>query len=293
MRNHFDLFGFCTHIIVSLALCNLGITKAVAQEESGCVPFVEEGKVWYCAAYDYPYDDIYPSTHGNHPRTPEDPEGEGIDCIFTMCGDTLINDMEYKKVYCMFEEYYGDGEQHYFCAVREKDHQVFIIEEEKKVEKLIYDFSHPWEVITVNYNDYQFVRTDGYRYYDFPPGHWIYVVGKYTEEGEVDYNHDSGWWMDGVGSIQNNPFALELDFLPFDEPKMGKDIEVVTCMKDDKYYFHPEWISGPVEQTSIDDKTHIDNAHKGIQFYDLTGRLLTSPRTRGIYIQNGKKYVVK
>ena len=109
----------------------------------------------------------------------------------------------------------------------------------------------------------------------------------------MDYSHDSEFWMDGVGAIESNPFAFEFIFFPFDEPKMGKQIVVITCMKDGKYYFHPGWIAGPVEQTSIDDKTHIDNAHKGIQFYDLTGRLLTSPRTRGIYIQNGKKYVVK
>ena len=46
--------------------------------------------------------------------------GEGIDCIFTMCGDTLMNGKEYKKVYCQFEEYYGDKERHYYCAVREE-----------------------------------------------------------------------------------------------------------------------------------------------------------------------------
>lgn len=215
------------------------------------------------------------------------------DYIFTMCGDTLINDMEYKKVYCQFEEYYGDGEQHYYCAVREEARQVFIIEEETMEEQLIYDFSRPGEVITVTYNDYQFARAVGYRYYDFPPDQWIYVVGKFTEDGEVDYSHDSGWWMDGVGSIQNNPFALELDFLPLDEPKFGKVIIVVTCMRDGKYYFRPEWLAGPGEQTSIGDMTHIDSTHKGVQFYDLTGRRLISTSKRGIYIRNGKKFISK
>ena len=61
--------------------------------------------------------------------TPEDPLGMGIDCIFTMCGDTLMNGKEYKKVYCQFDEYYGDKERHYYCAVREEAYQVFIMEE--------------------------------------------------------------------------------------------------------------------------------------------------------------------
>ena len=295
MRNPFEIFRCGARVIVLFAIYSIGISEAAAQEERDYVPFVEEGKVWYCAAYDYPYDsdDIYPSTPEDHPCTPEDPDGEGIDCIFTMCGDTLINDLEYKKVYCQFEEYYGDGEQHYYCAVREEARQVFIIEEEAKEEKLIYDFSRPWETITITYNDYEFARTDGWRYYNFPPDQWIYVVGKFTEEGEVDYSHDSGWWMDGVGSILNNPFALELDFLPLDEPKFGKVIIVVTCMRDGKYYFRPEWLAGPGEQTSIGDMTHIDSTHKGVQFYDLTGRRLISTSKRGIYIQNGKKFISK
>ncbi len=293
MRNVFEIYRYGARVIVIFVIYSLGVSKAVAQEERDCVLFVEEGKAWYCAAYDNSYDDIYPYTPEDHPCTPEDPEGEGIDCIFTMCGDTLINDIEYKKVYCQFEEYYGDGEQHYYCAVREDARLVFIIEDKTKEEKQIYDFSRPWEVITVTYNNYQFARAVGYRYYNFPPDQWIYVVGKFTEEGEVDYSHDSGWWMDGVGSILNNPFALELDFLPTDEPEFGKHIRVVTCMKDGRYYFHPEWITGPVEQTSIDERTHVDNTHNGIQLYDLTGRHLTVPPSHGIYIQNGRKFVVR
>lgn len=97
MKKQFGLFGWGARSIVALALCGLGISNVNAQEErSDYVPFVEEGKVWYCG-YNHP--------GVNFTITPEDPWGNGIDCIFTMCGDTLIDDRGYKKVYCHFEEY--------------------------------------------------------------------------------------------------------------------------------------------------------------------------------------------
>ena len=99
--------------------------------------------------------------------------------------------------------------------------------------------------------------------------------------------------MDGVGAIESNPFAFEFIFFPFDEPKMGKQIVVITCMRDGKYYFRPEWLAGPGEQTSIDERTQIETPHKASFFYDLTGRRMTATPTKGIYIQNGRKFIVK
>ena len=46
MRNHFEFYRCNVRVIVILAFCSLGISQAVAQEECGYVPFVEEGKVW-------------------------------------------------------------------------------------------------------------------------------------------------------------------------------------------------------------------------------------------------------
>ena len=200
------------------------------------VPFVEEGKTWYCG-YWHPY--------ANFPSTPEDPGGEGIDCIFTICGDTLVNGKDYKKVYCQFEEYYGDNEQHYYCAVREEAYRVFIMEEGTTEEKLLYDFSRPNEMITLNYDDYRFARSKGVHRDDFLPGQLEYHVYKFTEDGEVDYINDSSSWIDGVGDYLTNPFAFEFTFLPYGEPKFGKDISVITCMKDGKYIFNNEWMAVP------------------------------------------------
>ena len=197
----------------------------MAQEEREYVPFVEEGKAWYCSSKSYV-----------GPITSEHPEGEGVDCIFTMCGDTLVNDREYKKVYCQFEDYYGDKEQHYYCAVREDAYRVFIIEEEETEENLIYDFCNPKEFVTLTYNDFPFVRTDGWHLYGFPTDQLIYAVCQFTEDGEVDYSNDPCFWVD-------------------------------------------------------DKSIYTNNSPKGPRLYDLQGRRLQHTPAKGVYIQDGKKYI--
>ena len=240
----FDLFGFAACIIVAFVFCGLGTSKAMAQENREYVPFVEEGKIWYCG-YDHDIEDHFPCTA-------EDPSALGIDCIFTMCGDSLMNGKKYKKVYCQFEEYYGDKERHYYCAVREEAYQVFIMEEEAAEEKLLYDFSRLGETITLNYDGFKFARRAGWHRSEFLPGQLVYTVCKFTEDGDVDIIHERTKWVDGVGAPFNNPFAFELRFLPFDEPKFGKEIIVRTCMKEGKHIFMDEWMAEPTGSITDD-----------------------------------------
>ncbi|MBR2238995.1 MAG: hypothetical protein IJ887_14200 [Prevotella sp.] len=235
MRNFFDLLGSNARIVVALALCGLGTSNAVAQgERSDYIPFVEEGKVWYCGA------------DGNIGRiTPEHPEGEGIVCVFTIHGDTLINGREYKKVCCQYDDYYGDKDQHYYCAVREEACLVFIVEEKMTEEKLLYDFSRPEEEITtLTYNNQKFARTEGWRLPGFCPGQMMYAVCIFSGD-EIDYSNAPGFWVDGVGAPGTNPFAFEFSNHIIDKPKLGKYIFVRTCMKDGKYIFKMDWMVLP------------------------------------------------
>ena len=271
---------------MALVFCCLGISKAVAQEGNReYVPFVEEGKVWYCG---------YSHADETFPRTPEDPTGHGIDCIFTMRGDTLIGNKEYKKVYCQFEEYYMDKDLHYYCAVREDAYQVLIIEAEAKEEKLIYDFSLPGECIALpfDFNGYKFVRTGGGQRYGFLSGQLEYTVCKFMGN-EVDYSNDPGSWIDGVGNPLGNPFAFEFSQLIYDKPQLGKPICVITCMKDGKYIFKSEWLAAPVGPTSIGVRSHTVNSPKDSPYYDLQGIKLQKSPQKGIYIQDGKKKLSK
>ena len=277
-----SLVEYSTRIAIALIFCCLGISKAIAQEgEREYVPFVEEGKVWYCG---------YSHADETYPRTPEDPTGHGIDCIFTMRGDTLIGNKEYKKVYCQFEEYYMDKDLHYYCAVREDAYQVLIIEAEAKEEKLIYDFSLPGECIALpfDFNGYKFVRTGGSQRYGFLSGQLEYIVCKFMGN-EVDYSNDPGTWINGVGNPLGNPFAFEFSQLIYDKPQLGKYVYVISCMKDDKYIFKREWLAAPAGPTSIDVRSHTTNSPKGSHFFDMHGRRVHGDPQKGLYIQNGKK----
>ena len=71
-----------------LAIIILESMNATAQEwDHEYVPFVEDGKIWNCTV-----------------RTPEVILDE-INCIFTMKGDTLIDENLYKKVFCQSMAY--------------------------------------------------------------------------------------------------------------------------------------------------------------------------------------------
>jgi len=273
-------------ILRSMAILSamfLGNMSTNAQElDDEYIPFVEEGKTWYCG-YWHPLE--------NSPATFEDPLGNCIDCIFTMCGDTEINDKTYKKVYCQFKEYYGDEEQHYYCAVREEDYRVYIVEEDATEERPLYDFSHSTELILLNINDQTFARTGGYRRYNFLPSQLEYMVCHYLDD-KVDYVNDTGFWVSGAGAVFNNPFTFEFCNSLFDERKFGKAISVRSCIKDGEYIFNEDWMSMPIE-TSINGRNYTNNSLKDVHIYDLQGRRLSAQPTKGVYIQNGKKYVVK
>ena len=260
----------------------LAMQTVLFAQEREYVPFVEEGKSWYLG---------YFHSDGTYPITPEDPAGEGIDCIFTMQGDTEINGKTYKNVYCQFKEYYGDEDLHYYCAVREEDYRVYIVEEEATEEKLIYDFSNPEEIVALpfTFNDDNFVRTRGGHDSDFLPGQLMYSV--YTSSGdEIDYSHDVGIWIEGVGDYIHNPFAFEFSSLIYDKPKLGKNMWVHSCMKDGKHIFNINWTA---EISAIEERMYIDNSPKDSPLYDLQGRRLTSQPSKGVFIKDGKKVVVR
>ena len=126
----------------------------------------------------------------------------------------------------------------------------------------------------------------------FLPGQVEFTVCKYIGE-DLDLSYGAGVWVVGVGAAIENPFAFESLYILYDEPRFGKHISVYTCMKDGKYVYIDDWRAShgsPI--TAIEDRINIDNSSKSSHLYDLQGRRLTDKPTKGIYIQNGRKYVV-
>lgn len=248
-----------------LAIIILESINATAQEwDHGYVPFVEEGKVWNCSA-------ITPLV---------DPLDEEA-CIFTMMGDTLIGENNYKKVFCKFKVYFGDDKQHYYCAVREEAYRVFIIAAETKEEKLLYDFSHPQETLILSYDDNKFARGTGYHNKYFPTNQMTF--GLWGTEDGINYNKGLDEWIEGVGSVNVNPFSCELIC---DKPSFGYPIDVISCIiNEDAPLFLIYWFESPTSIRSALKSVPNTNA----QIYDLQGHPVTGKPTRGLYIQNGRK----
>ncbi|UKK53823.1 hypothetical protein [Prevotella sp. E2-28] len=289
MRKMCRLQRRCVFSMTVLLMLSFCIKKAVAQEQTHeYIPFVEEGKVWYCG-YCHPYDDF--------PATDEDPSGLGIDCVFTMSGDTLIDGRDYKKVYCQFEEYYSDKELHYYCAVREADYQVFIIENKATEEKLLYDFSRPDESISLTHDKYEIARERGSHRFYFLPGQYMY--GFVYSYDECYFNNS---WVEGVGAADNNPFSFEyiLDkdvinkiryqITNIDELIFGTNLEVRSCIKEGKTIFEDFWmdVPGPDESTGI---SSVNSSTTSSPFFDLQGRPVKSTPKHGVYIKEGRKVI--
>ena len=264
----------------------LAVQTVLFAQGDNYIPFVEEGKVWYCG-YSHPGVTFH--------ATAEDPSAKGIDCIFTMQGDTVINGKTYKKVYCQFKEYYGDEEQHYYCAVREENYRVYIVEEDATEEQQIYDFSDWGETIIFTHNDIKYGRDGGKRRVKFLPGQVEFSIARFRGE-ELNFSYGRGIWVVAVGAPYNNPFSKDnLDLYYRDvEPKFGKYIDVRTCMKDGEYIYMDDWRTShgsPI--TSIDDISPVDNSPIDSPLYDLQGRHLTSQPSKGVFIKDGKKVVVR
>lgn len=249
---------------ILLSLLTLLVTLGVSAQSKEYIPFVEEGKVWICRAVS--------NTYG----TPI-----GYDVYFTMNGDTEINGKIYKKVYCKFVKYYEDSEQHYFCAVREEDGCVFIVEPEAEEEKLLYDFSSPEQILELSYDDQTFVRNSG-TVDEYYPNMMNYRL--YESLGELNHGYGNiGVWKEGVGSMYVNPFACEL--FSRSRTKFPCSIEVQECMKSNGNYI---WRPVPIPINSVQEI--IRDANEGNK-YNLQGRRLNENSAKGIYIQNGRKVV--
>lgn len=188
------------------------------------VPFVEEGKVWNCNNTDYADLGV-------------------VDFVFTIRGDTLIGENIYKKVLCQYEKYFGDNEQHYYCAVREEAYRVYLVEAETKDEKLIYDFSHPKDTLMLSNYDHRVARMSGTRMDYWPSEQLIFSVFG-TSGDEIKYQYFVDDWIEGVGSWGSNPFAAKTTLIKPD-PIFGDYCVVVSCIKDGKCLFDFDWMVVP------------------------------------------------
>ena len=94
-----------------------------------------------------------------------------------------------------------------------------------------------------------------------------------------------GDWIEGVGAIHVDPFARE--FHVKESSKIPTAIYVQKCMNSAGEIIWKQ----PARPTSIQEA--LNNTPTSDTLYDLQGRRLTSQPSKGVYIQSGKKVVVR
>ena len=181
-------------------------------------------------------------------------------------GDTLIGDKSYKKIVDVANGFCE-------CAMREDDSKVYC--SQNGHEFMVYDFSlnvgDTFETSNVNATVVA-VNT-------------IIVGGRSFRVLDVRDNENNlypNWWVEGIGSMNylTNSIRVPGDYYTF-----------LQCRIDDDIFFsQKDFLTLTVQRLTIENKTTTPVN----SFFDLQGRRLNGqPTNKGIYIQNGRKIVVK
>ena len=224
----------------------------------------EDKKVWYCASF--------PS--GTNRKIANHYQ------YFTD-GDTLINGQDCYKLYG--QNHYMSGKVEYLCGIYEKDRQVWFIEKGSETPRLLYDFS-------MDYGDsmeLSFENIEG-------------RGGTMTKQGDEYFVHDQQLWhahlygkgpsVEGVGSTHGLLTPLQVGVT-------GGEWKLLLCTVNGEVLYDSHLLDRDEVLSVSSPETPVK---KGISknVYDLSGRRVSvssvsSVLPKGVYIQNGKKVVVR
>ena len=236
-------------------------------------PFVKEGKTWKC--------------------TMSNAIGRKCKLTYTMKGDTIINETPCKKLYCKYEYDSGNVIDEYTCGVYEQNKKVYFIYSRDKANKahLLFDFGLALGDTIIN---------DGYGKYKITVLRVDTVMNSYNQffrrmlirTGAID---DDGFYLDKPPYVET--FWVEgvgRDRRPTDSYFWWNDSTPGLSM--DACYEDGECIMTYSEM--ITEGTSGVNSATATQpqasfIYDLQGRRLKEQPRKGLYIQNGRKVVVK
>ncbi len=108
------------------------------------------------------------------------------------------------------------------------------------------------------------------------PRRCVYVEGKYGDEKDC--------WVEGIGSLK---YGINV--------RGGKEYSgtsqvLLSCTQGDKPLYIRNQGTNEIEDLSVEPKSDFA---KDAPVFDLQGRLLQGKPGRGVYIQNGRKVVIK
>ena len=212
--NYKVLFTSLLPLILCFALVSCIVDDIIVPDSERVVsedymPFAEEGKVW-----------VYGSTRIDYNNIPEQYR-------YQICGDTILNDRHYKKMFICEEDRYGDSQMHYIGAVRDTLLKVQFVDKGQRKERLLYDFGLQsgnmmrW---------YGYTLIAGYGNNNFQKN----IEGKLRHYWNV-YSSDnkfSDTWIEGIGGAKYQYTAYEptdkSQFMSLDPIKKRKSI-LIRC----------------------------------------------------------------
>ena len=240
-------------------------------DEDAYTPFVVEGKTWKGA-------EVNGMTWKSY------------ETDYVLTGDTIIEGRTYKK--CFNKMNRTGGTYRYECALREEDRRVYSVYEGQTAESLLFDFTlRPGDTfplaeggfdysvegdkgITLKLNSIDLVEgSDGrlLHYYNFS----IADCGPlYTS-----YRNETFSWIEGVGKIGGYPLCWNIGFTS------SYVYWLSGCYVDDALIYPLQEVNGIA--------THQEQTNANTGYFDLQGRRLTQQPQRGVYIQQGRKVIVR
>ena len=258
--------------------------------QTGALPMVVEGRTWNVVSI--------------HPDEPSETESAYYNILgrkgrvfgqstYIFEGDTILNGVTYKRLM-------SDGK--YICGMREEDGRIYMHVTNgwnPDQEVLLYDFNaQPGDV----FEDPNENPEDKL--------HWMQVeqVGQVSVNGQnrrcmvmYRYSKDplfgttldgvfADYWIEGIGCTGNPYFT-------FWRTMIGNWPLLLSCYDGDECIFNIEEFSDAVSSidftASVNDTPKTGRAILDDPVYDLQGRRLLAKPQKGIYIQKGKKKLVK
>ena len=236
-------------------------------------PFVENGKKWTCKTNPYGADIYY----------------------YYLQGDTIVDNKPCLKLFS--QNRYNNGATCYEGALFEKDRQVFLYRGGSSTPSLLYDFSLEQGQIAImlqsktsSWLDYEGVEriTDAIEMIDGQMFHIMIFYELFNDKNnELTYSYYLGAWIEGVGPtnkmdvIDNYGFGVMGD---------GYGSGIIDCSVNGKSFYR----ANNYEELMATQLTPLHNSKNNVPvIYDLQGRRLTGKPIKGVYIEDGKKRVVK
>ena len=203
-------------------------------------------------------------------------------------GDTIIGDYH---AYRLYDYNYEPKGIKYMGAIYDEGRKTYIIDAKTTEPRILLDFDVTVGDTLLLRNQQVIVRKDTIGSIKGQFYRLLYLYNKTKSEANDGFDPSSGYWIEGVGSLAPN-FCSSASWSAWHHVRLDQ------CYVDDELFFQLADLDSPTVEAIKGITNSIapyDNS-----LYDLSGRKLPSLQGgvggrlhKGVYIQGGKKFVVK